>query len=212
MRFQNQGVIVYLVWSTLVVAGLASLIFQRWELAFVAIATLAASMVPAALAARMDIRLPVPFLSFTVIFIFATLFLGEALDFYNRYWWWDLLLHGSSAIGFGLVGFVFIFYLFEGDKYAAPPWATAFLGWCFAVAIGTMWEIFEFAMDQIFGTNMQKSGLMDTMTDLIVDVVCAALGALSGFLYLKGLERGGLLAFVIADFVEMNRRLFKRRR
>ncbi len=201
-----------MVWITLIVSGLAALFFERWELSFVAFATLAASMVPMLVAARMDIRLPVPFLSFAVIFIFATLFLGEAMDFYNRYWWWDLVLHGSSAVGFGLVGFVFIFYLFEGDKYAAPAWAIAFVGWCFAVSIGTMWEIFEFAMDQAFGTNMQKSGLMDTMTDLIVDVGGAAIGALSGFLYLKGLERGGLLAFLIADFVDKNRRLFRRKR
>ncbi len=173
MSLQRQGIVVTLVWITLAGAAVAALVFQRWELAFVAAATFAASLIPAALAKRMKIRLPVSFLSFMV---------------------------------------VFIFYLFEGDKYAAPPWATAFFGWCFAVAIGTMWEIFEFAMDQTFGMNMQKSGLMDTMTDLIVDVIGGAVGAFSGFLYLKGLERGGLLAFLIADFVEKNRRLFQRRK
>jgi uncharacterized membrane protein YjdF len=212
MNWQKHGYVSPLIWATLLVSTVGALIAQRWEMAFVAAATLAASLLPAVLAARVAIRLPLPFLSFAVLFIFATLFLGEAWNFYERFWWWDMLLHGTSAVGFGLVGFLFMFYLFEGNKYAAPPWAVAFFGWCFAVSIGTVWEIFEFAMDQTFGTNMQKSGLMDTMSDLIVDVLGAGLGGLSGFLYLKGQEKGGLLAWVIADFVRKNRRLFRRKR
>ncbi|MDJ0824378.1 MAG: hypothetical protein QNJ16_02630 [Rhodobacter sp.] len=206
----RQSLVVYAVWLTLVVAALAALVIERWSMGFVAVATLAVSMLPAALAARYAIRLPVPFLSFVVLFIFATLFLGESFDFYERYWWWDIALHATSAVGFGLVGFVCIFLLFEGDRYAAPAWAMAFFSWCFAVAIGAAWEIFEFAVDTLFGTNMLKSGLPDTMGDLIVDVIGAAVGALSGYLYLLGLERGGLLAWLIADFVRMNRDLFKR--
>jgi hypothetical protein len=44
----------------------------------------------------------------------------------------------------------------------------------FAVAVGAVWEIFDFSMDEPFGTDMQKamfgdpSGLTDTMWDLIV--------------------------------------------
>ncbi|MCP3968765.1 MAG: hypothetical protein GY717_00290 [Rhodobacteraceae bacterium] len=202
--------IVRLVRVTLIVAAIGALVLERWSLCFVALATLGASMLPDLLARRMCLRLPVPFLTYSVLFIFATLFLGEAFDFYERYWWWDIALHGTSAMGFGLVGFVFIFYLFEGDRYAAPAWAIAFISWCCAVAIGTMWEIFEFTADMTLGTNMLKSGLPDTMGDLIVDMLGALFGAISGYLYMKGLERGGLLAWLIADFVRLNRRLFRR--
>lgn len=206
----QQGPVVTLVWITLLIAVVVALVLRRWELAFVAAATFGASLIPSALAARIDVRVPMPFLSFMVLFIFATLFLGEALGFYDRYWWWDIALHGSSAIGFGILGFVFVFYLFEGDRFAAPPLALAFLSFCLAVAIGALWEIFEFAMDQTFGMNMQKSGLVDTMTDLIVDVIGGIIGAVSGFAYLKGLERGGLFAWMIAQFVRQNRKLFRR--
>jgi len=61
-------------------------------------------------------------------------------------------------------------------------------------SIGALWEVFEFGMDQIFGMNMQKSGLVDTMGDLIVDAIGAGLAAMSGghrfrqpFRALKGL-------------------------
>ena len=210
MILRGQSTIVYAVWTVLVIAAAVALIVQHWAMSFVALATLGASMVPSLVARRYEIRLPLAFVSFVVLFIFATLFLGESFDFYNRYWWWDIALHALSAMGFGLVGFIFIFYLFEGDRYAAPAWAVAFFSWCFALAIGTVWELFEFTMDAVFGTNMLKSGLPDTMGDLVVNLIGGAIGALSGFLYLLGQERGGLLAWLIADFVRLNRRLFSR--
>ncbi len=209
MVLRGQSVIIYIVWTTLVVAAVAALFVERWSMSFVAVATLIASILPAALAARFRIHLPLPFLSFVVLFIFASLFLGEALDFYGRYWWWDIALHKTSSVGFGLVGFIFILMLFEGDRFAAPAWALALLSWFFAIAVGSLWEVFEFGMDSLFGFNMQKSGLLDTMGDLIANLVGGAIGALSGLLYLAGQERGGL-AWLIGEFVRRNARFFRR--
>lgn len=149
------------------------------------------------------------FISAIVIFVAATLFLGEVMDFYERFWWWDIAMHATSAVGFGLLGFVLVFMMFQGDRYAAPPRGVAFFAFCFAITIGTMWEIFEFAMDQIFGLNMQKSGLPDTMGDLIVDAIGALIGAFSGYGYLRGQARGGLAA-IIEEFIEKNPHYFRR--
>ena len=57
---------------------------------------------------------------------------------------------------------------------------------CFAITIGALWEVFEFGMDQLFGLNMQKSGLLDTMGDLI------------GFFYMFMLMVQGSLFFTRA--------------
>jgi hypothetical protein len=167
------------------------------------------SLLPLLAAGRFGIRLPLPFVAAVALFAFATIFLGEAFDFYTRYWWWDIALHGGSAISFGLIGFLFVFMLFEGDRYAALAWALALISFCLALSIGTLWEIFEFAMDQLFGLNMQKSGLIDTMWDLIVDTFGASLGALAGFLFLKGQQMGGLTR-VLQEFAEKNRRFFSK--
>lgn len=199
------------VWATLFVAIFAALVTARWSLAFVSLATLVLSLLPVLAEGRFGIRLPVRFVAWVVIFVFATIFLGEAFDFYNRFWWWDIALHGGSAVGFGLIGFLFVFMLFEGDRYAAPAWAVAFAGFCFGLTIGTVWEVFEFAMDQIFGLNMQKSGLIDTMGDLILDMIGAAIGAFSGFLYLKGRHLSGLTG-VLQEFIQKNRRFFRKLR
>jgi len=207
--FSEQTWLARIIWTALAAVVAWALISWRLELAFVALATLALSLVPVVMATWADIKVPPSFIAALATFVGATLFLGEVYDFYERFWWWDIAMHGASAIGFGLIGFVLVFMMFQGDRFAAPHVAVAFFGFCFAVFIGTIWEIFEFAMDQLFGLNMQKSGLVDTMGDLIVNVVGAVIGAAAGLAYLKGQAKGGL-ASVIDEFVQRNPKFFKR--
>ncbi len=207
MKEQNR--ITLIIWASLLVGAILAGIAGRWQTAFVALATIAVSLVPLLVVPRFGIRLPRGMIAASTFFIFATLFLGEVFDFYGRYWWWDIALHGISALGFGIIGFLFVFILFKGDRYAAPAWALGLIAFCVAVTIGVLWEIFEFAMDQILDLNMQKSGLLDTMGDLIVDVTGAAIGGLAGFFYLKGQSVGGLSG-LIDEFIHLNRDWFKR--
>ncbi len=209
-RLRGQPLLVRLIWLALAAALVVALFEARWSLALVSVATFVLTLLPVFFAQRFGIRLPVRFVAAIVAFIFATIFLGEAFDFYNRFWWWDVVLHGGSAMAFGLLGFLFVLMLFEGDLYAAPAWAVAFFALCFAMTIGVLWEVFEFAMDTNFGFNMQKTGLNDTMWDLIVDLVGASIGAAAGFAYLKGRDLGGLSG-VIAEFIADNRHRFGRR-
>jgi hypothetical protein len=87
----------------------------------------------------------------------------------------------------GILGFLLVYVLNESRRIGTHLRAgfVALFAFTFAVTVGTLWEIFEFAADQIFGSNMQKpmlhdpSGLTDTMWDLIVDAAGAAV--ISGF-------------------------------
>lgn len=199
------------IWAVLLVALALALITGRWSLAFVSLATLVLTLLPVLFVERFQVRLPFSFVGAISVFVFATIFLGEAFDFYGRYWWWDLFLHGGSAIGFGLIGFLFVFAMFEGDQYAAPPIAVALMAFCFAMTIGATWEIFEFAMDELFGFNMQKTGLDDTMGDLMINAAGATLGAGTGFFWLKGQQLGGLSG-VISEFLRLNKGFFRKLR
>jgi uncharacterized membrane protein YjdF len=90
----------------------------------------------------------------------------------------------------------------------------AVFAFTFAISIGTIWEVFEFAMDQVAGTNMQKemfndsSGLSDTMWDIIVNAFGALFISLIGYLYLKG-NKGFFLRRWIRKFIAKNPRLFR---
>ncbi len=209
--FSEQTLLARVIWSVLAITALVAMIQTRWSLAFVALATLGLSLVPVLVARWAEVKVPPGFITAVVVFVGATLFLGEVFDFYERFWWWDIAMHGGSAVGFGLIGFVLVFMMFQGDRFAAPHFAIAFFAFCFAVMIGVVWEVFEFSMDQLFGLNMQKSGLVDTMGDLIVDMIGAGLGAASGYAYLKGLQYGGLTG-IIDEFVSRNPRFFRKKR
>ena len=208
MKFDQIPYTTWVIWVVMSLATVLAMWTQHWSNVFMIVTALLLTVIPAILSRRFMVRLPLNFMAAISVFVFATLFLGEVFAFYDRYWWWDAILHGFSAMGFGIIGFLFMFYLFEGDKYAAPPWAIAFMAFCFAVAIGAVWEIFEFGMDQAFGLNMQKSGLIDTMWDLIVDCIGAMIGALSGFFWMKGSQVG--LSGMLEEFVELNRKNFRK--
>lgn len=205
----RQSPVLWILWGGLAAVALYGAGVGNWALSFAGLATFGLSVAPVLLAKRMSIRVPVPFLVAMTLFMMASVFLGEAFGFYDRVWWWDLALHGTSAIGFGLFGFLFIFMLFEGDRYAAPPVAIAFLSFCLAVTVGSAWEVFEYAMDRFFGLNMQRSGLDDTMGDLVVNALGAALGSVSGFFFIKGRE-GRLFAPLIRQFIDANRQLYRK--
>jgi len=67
------------------------------------------------------------------------------------------------------------------------PGFVALFSFSFALAMGAVWEIFEFSMDASIGFNMQRTdtGVFDTMSDLIVDTLGALFVCIAGYFYLK---------------------------
>lgn len=195
--------------AVMLILAILALWLGRWPIAFVALATFGLSLVPVIVAESLQITLPLPFLVATSVFTFLSIFLGEAFDFYELVWWWDLVLHGSSAVGFGLIGFLFVFMLFDGDRFAAPPSALGLIAFCVAITVGALWEVFEYSMDLLFGMNMQKSGVTDVMTDLILNAVGAAIAGISGYLYLIG-SQAGVFRPLIDEFIRLNRDFYRK--
>ena len=165
----------------------AGAIYQGlWLTAFNGTIVFLLTFAPAAIEQRLNLVLTVEFTLVTCFFLFASFVLGEVGDFYEQIWWWDLALHGLSALTIGVIGFLGI-YVFHMTRriHIAPGWI-ATITFAIAVSLGTIWEIFEFAMDWYFGLNMQKSGLVDTMTDLSINALGAAIAAAIGYFYVYG--------------------------
>jgi hypothetical protein len=163
---------------------------EDWLDAFLVAAIMALTLAPVMF--RLPVEIPSEIQIVAVLFAFATLFLGEVHDYYQRFWWWDASLHTTSGLLLGMLGFMSVYMLNEDrhvDLHMRPGFVALF-AFFFAVAIGGIWEIFEWAMDETFGTNMQPatagdpSGLTDTIHDLIVDTVGAAVVSLAGWRYL----------------------------
>lgn len=169
----------------LALAAVYGIVRGNWPVVFSSLGTFALTYVPQVIASQANFRLPLQFELGTTVFLYATIFLGEAGDYYERFWWWDTLLHTGSAFAFGFAGFLILYLLFVRNKLQASPFLVAVFSFAFGLSIGALWEIFEYAMDNLFGLNMQKTGLRDTMGDLIVDAIGAGTASIIGYISLK---------------------------
>lgn len=135
------------------------------------------------------------------LFVLAALVLGEWLKMYDAVWWWDDMLHGLSGVILGLIGLLGIYFFNARYSMAIGPVLVAVFVFCFAVAVGVLWEIYEFVIDVLFGTAMQQwnmppnaivmgrefqgMGLRDTMSDLIVASLGGAVTAVFAYFAYK---------------------------
>lgn len=160
---------------------------------------------------RLAVQIPSEFQVVALLFAFSALFLGEVHSYYDKIWWWDIALHASSGLLMGILGFLLVYVLNASEKiaFSMTPRFVAFFAFMFAVAVGALWEIFEFAMDSVFGTRMQKamlddpSGLTDTMWDMIVNTIGAAFISTFGWWYMKR-DRRSFIDSWIQKFIQRN--------
>ena len=211
--WQVETIIVMLKLS-LLVGAILSFAGHRYDAAVITLLIFMITFLPILLGKRFKVKIPVEFEVLAVIFIYASLFLGEVHGYYVRFWWWDLVLHTSSGFLLGILGFLLVDVLNENEyiELDLEPHFVAFFAFLFAIGFGTFWEIFEFMIDNIFDTNMQKSGLQDTMWDLIVNCIGALIISILGWGYLRKQGINSFLERWVHDFIEVNPRFFRHRR
>lgn len=193
---------------------------QQWLTAVITTGIVLVTLAPFILAKLFDVFVPPEFVLLAIAFVFASLFLGEVHGYYTRFWWWDIALHSGSGFLLGIIGFLLVHVLNETENIGVhmKPGFVAFFAFLFAVGMGALWEIFEFAMDSFFSMNMQKpmlgdpSGLTDTIWDLVVDALGALVISVLGYGYIKTARNESFLERWIDAFIKSNPRFFKRRR
>ena len=173
----------------------------QWEGMYSLALAIVLFALPTMFSKRTKIKIPAIFQITFLLFIFASLYLGEVHDFYYKISWWDSMLHSSSAVLLGYIGFLLIFTL-NRDKnihLKLSPFFIALFTFCFAMTLGTIWEVLEFLIDEFFGVNMQKAryleyvyesfdtrlGVLDTMKDIIVNSIGALFVSIMGYFYCK---------------------------
>ncbi|MBT5923682.1 MAG: hypothetical protein HOH29_08100 [Cellvibrionales bacterium] len=178
-----------------------------WISAFAGAMIFALTFVPAFFERQLSVHLPIEFTLLTTVFLYASFALGEVRDFYTRFWWWDLMLHSLSSLTIGIMAFLAIYVFHMTRRVQMTPIYIASMTFCLTVTMGTLWELFEFSLDWFFQFTMQKSGLIDTMTDLMVDVIGAFIAAILGYLYVRNGD-SLIVDRLIHYFVAKNPKLF----
>ena len=177
----------------LIIMFIIATINKEYSQYFIILITFFMTYYPSILEKKFGVYLPNRLEITITLFIFAAQVLGELRDFYERFSWWDTMLHATSGIILGVLGFLFVYLLNEkGDKNVnLSPIFVVVVAFCFAATAGVFWEIFEFSADRLLGYNMQKfrmpgqDGLVDTMQDLIVDCIGAMIACIGGWIYMK---------------------------
>jgi len=147
-------------------------------------------------------------LDFVLIsFAFCGFILGDVFNFYGKIPYWDSILHTFSGIVIAYIGFIVIEYL--DKEYTIPisisPMFMSIIVVSVALAIGAIWEIGEYTVDDLFHVNNQQfmastrstlyddkdiplvghEALNDTMKDLILDLGGAIVVASIGYFHLE---------------------------
>lgn len=164
-----------------------------------------AMLIPSFLKRKINLEIPSGMLVMYAVFLFCAIYLGEVRAFYYKIPNWDTILHTFSGAALGAIGFSVVSLLNKSEEitFSLSPVFVALFAFCFALSLGTVWELYEFAMDTFFGTNMQKFALesgeafigqeaiFDTMMDFIVDTLGAFVMSLIGYISLKS-DKGWL--------------------
>lgn len=153
---------------------------------------------PSMISKRFKLEIPNTVFYFYLIFLYAAISLGEVQNFYYRFKYWDLILHTLSGGMIGFIGFSIVDILNnENEHVQLNAFFVAFFAFSFALALGALWEIYEFLCDGFLKTNMQKfavesgvkligrDALIDTMGDLIVDCIGALVTSTIGYISIK---------------------------
>jgi len=189
---------------SLVVVALFSWARGDYFIVFISVLTFVLLFAPAFFQHKYGIKLPIYFEFSIVLFLYASMFLGE-VGLYAKLWWWDSFLHGFGSIGMGLIGFTIIYYIYKLRKLLVSPFLFAVFTFAFTLCFGALWEIFEFIIDTNFGTHMQRNGLHDTMWDLIIDSLGALVTSIYAYIYVKSKSKG-IFARLMKTFLKDNPR------
>jgi hypothetical protein len=140
------------------------------------------TFLPTIITKRFKIVLP-----WEIIFLIVLALFLHSLGFvFNLYHLpgWDVVTHFASSILIALLGFTIVVIL---DRYTKSiklnKTSVAFLILIFTLSGGVIWELGEFAYDSLVEST-QQGGYLDTMRDLLVDLIGGLFIAIIGTTYL----------------------------
>ncbi len=162
---------VYVILRALVILALV-LQFLNGEYynVFLCVLTLVLFTVPSLIERKLKIDIPNVLEIIILVFIFAAEILGEIRSYYVLYPGWDTALHTITGFLAAAVGFSLVDLLNRtSDKLELSPLYLAFVAFCFSMTVACVWEFFEFFMDQVFLTDMQKDYVIASINSVTLD-------------------------------------------
>ncbi len=174
----------------LAVAAVVAVWSDNWSNLFLIVVTASLSALPLYLHKKFNIRISAKLRTSILLFLVASLVLGQVNHFYTTYPWWDTMLHFTAGLGLTVFGLVLLRDVYSRGDVSATPSMTPFFAFCFTAMMAVVWEVYEFIIDSLGWSDviMQASNT-DTMYDLIAALVAALIVCVLGFRFLQYNEK-----------------------
>ena len=160
---KKKVIIVYLILRFLVIVALIIQIFlKNWNNVFLCLLTLLLFLVPSILDRKFNIEIPNTLEIIILLFIYASLILGEISYFYKVFPYWDIILHTINGFICAGIGFSLVDILNQNDKVHMHLSSVfvALVAFCFSMTIGVLWEFYEYGVDNFTNHDMQKDSIV----------------------------------------------------
>jgi uncharacterized membrane protein YjdF len=178
----------YLFQALIAVEAAIAFLTGQYDAMFTAILMFGVTFVPYVIADRLDVRLPW-FVYFLIALSLSLHIAGYVQGWYLTYYpYYDKAAHMVSGISIALIGFLGVIFLDRYRRMNLTPLFVVFFTVIFGMAIGGFWEIYEFAVDQIFGNPRSvpmQIDLADTMWDMIADLAGSLIVSIGAILYFR---------------------------
>jgi hypothetical protein len=157
---------------------------EEWVWALGGVIALAICLVPTILKRNYEVTVPWQ-LDLLIVLALWIHIAGEVTGRYYTIPHYDTIAHFASSLLVAFVAFTAIYIL---DKYwdglKMDKYAMAYVVVVTTMAMGVVWEFFEWGIDLLFGFGAQW-GLQDTMKDLLVDTIGGIVMAIIGVNLIK---------------------------
>ncbi len=168
----KRSIIIRIILEIIVTAILIARVFRAdFYTVFLCALTLLLFNIPLFVDRKLNIKLPGTLEIIIIFFIFSAEILGEIGSFYTYIPWWDTMLHTINGFLMAAIGFSLIDILNNQPKFHfnMSPFFVAFTAFCFSMTIGVIWEFFEFTMDFLTHTDMQKDFLINSISSVALN-------------------------------------------
>ena len=169
IREHKSSFFIYLLLRLLVIIMMILQMFNKnYENVFFCLLTLLLLTIPSFLQVTFKVELPTTLEIIILLFLFIAVILGDVSRFYMIFPYFDTLLHTCNGFLAAAVGFSLVDLLNNNDKiqFHLSPIFVVIVAFCFSMTIGILWEFFEYFMDLIFYTDMQKDTIIHTISSV----------------------------------------------
>lgn len=126
--------------------------------------------IPAFIEEKFKIDFPGALERTVYLFIFSAEILGEINNFYGAISFWDTMLHTINGFLCASIGFSLVYLLNEKTHLIhLSPLFIALVSFCFSMTVGVVWEFYEYGVDVIFKSDMQKDEYLSSIRTVTLD-------------------------------------------